>query len=844
MKLRVPRDPAVDENLNKRGVFLMFRCQGFHFLCTHFSLEQLWSPPTSALIAAPAPRPPTNCGPLPHVFVEGLSKELGTYRCIPTNPDYGTWHLNERQLEYVRMSGLYHLAQMRWIRIDHALITGLVERWRPETNTFHLPIDEATVTLEDVAYIYGLPINGPAVTSTTFPSANVADVCEELLGLRPQMGVDFNGISIKYTWLEQHFRIQADQGNNNNKKKKLSAEQEVYNTRAYLFFLVSGQINSNASSSRGPAYALELFRDFKPYAWAPACLANLYKMLNKGVRWAGLKKTDVGSDGKPVGIDPMDESDAFEHTFKSLSGSLQLLQIWAYSRMAIGRSIKPWAWPNNDIQFPLTITWHSRLGGIHHVTRLRTVRKQLNNLTTEQVVPPPFVAALPRAERIEKVVINYSIVYSADIELWEKRYNNVLHGKKSSKVEHNGEYMAWYSLNTIMHIGRPRQDDAPKAAVPEEIGEHEPVVSQKRVFELFDHIERSCGRAMDKNPASSMDRFITSLRGKMRKFKSAVEVTFDQYTETCSSSQSDEEKQLVLVPRHAVPKKPASKSPAKKKKRGRMPQPQPLNIDDSPLNASPPKNHVEEPKLHDEFVYDPPDEDVSNVPIEDLFSTSPCPEVFTTPPPVQQRSIVVARSPATIESLVWRLKNLPRTQKVPDKLMGFQHSITQSEYVLSKMDKEILDGFYKYYSSRKTELDAICSMVKSDTLYVLLEEDTLLDTNVIYYYFDCIRSSCKDAYLADPSICRLWLTQRFGDYGWGEPWVWTNVTKTDIPYQQNGTDCGFFAIGYAEHCIHRRPIRFTQADIPYYRRKILIEIFKRSWLMNADRLQLPNFPPL
>ncbi|RWR76672.1 sentrin-specific protease 1-like protein [Cinnamomum micranthum f. kanehirae] len=467
-----------------------------------------------------------------------------------------------------------------------------------------------------------------------------------------------------------------------------------------------------------------------------------------------------------------------------------------------------------------------------------------------------------------------------------------------------------------MHIGRPRQDDAPKAAVPEEIGEHEPVVSQKRVFELFDHIKRSCGRAMDKNPASSMDRFITSLRGKMRKFKSAVEATFDQYTETCRSSQSDEEKQLVLVPRHAVAKKPASKSPAKKKKRGRMPQPQPLNIDDSPLNASPPKNHVEEPKLHDEFVYAPPDEDVSNVPIEDLFSTSPCPEVFTTPPPVQQRSIVVARSPATIESLVWRLKNLPRTRKVPDKLMGFQHSITQSEYVLSELDKEILDGFYKYYNSRKTELDAICLMVKSDTLYALLEEDTLLDTNVIYYYFDCIRSSCKDAYLADPSICswwqgkqkigddaafgpdgsrvwdakecktlvyilhahnhftllvgytdenrwefynssksdhyhqnicdgfRLWLTKRFRDYGWGEPWVWTNVTKTNIPYQQNGMDCGFFAIGYAEHCIHRRPIRFTQADIPYYRRKILIEIFKRSWLMNADRLQLPNFPPL
>ena len=208
------------------------------------------------------------------------------------------------------------------------MITRLVERWCPETNIFHFPTGEATVTLEDVAYIYGLPINGPAVTGTTFPSANVANVCEELLGLRPQMGVDFNGISIKYTWLEQHFRIQDDEGKNKKKKKKkLSAQQEVYNTRAYLFFLVLGQINSNASGSRGPAYALELFKDFKPYAWAPACLANLYRMLNKGVRWVGLKKIEIGPDGKPVSIDPTDESDVFEHTFKTLSGPLQLLQV-------------------------------------------------------------------------------------------------------------------------------------------------------------------------------------------------------------------------------------------------------------------------------------------------------------------------------------------------------------------------------------------------------------------------------------------------------------------------------------------------------------------------------------
>ena len=77
-----------------------------------------------------------------------------------------------------------------------------------------------------------------------------------------------------------------------------------------------------------------------------------------------------------------------------------------------------------------------------------------------------------------------------------------------------------------------------------------------------------------------------------------------------------------------------------------MPQPQPLNIVDSPLNTSPPKNHVEEPKLHDQLVYITPlDEDISNVPIEELFPTSPCPEMFITPPPVKQLWLPIRLQP-------------------------------------------------------------------------------------------------------------------------------------------------------------------------------------------------------
>lgn len=47
--------------------------------------------------------------------------------------------------------------------VDRSLLTALVDKWRPETHTFHMPCGEMAPTLQDVSMILGLPLTGDPV---------------------------------------------------------------------------------------------------------------------------------------------------------------------------------------------------------------------------------------------------------------------------------------------------------------------------------------------------------------------------------------------------------------------------------------------------------------------------------------------------------------------------------------------------------------------------------------------------------------------------------------------------------------------------------------------------------
>ncbi|XP_038222917.1 sentrin-specific protease-like isoform X2 [Zerene cesonia] len=67
--------------------------------------------------------------------------------------------------------------------------------------------------------------------------------------------------------------------------------------------------------------------------------------------------------------------------------------------------------------------------------------------------------------------------------------------------------------------------------------------------------------------------------------------------------------------------------------------------------------------------------------------------------------------------------------------------------------------------------------------------------------------------------------QPFDDAGW------KTENLKDIPQQMNGSDCGMFACTFAEFTCRDAPYTFTQANMPYLRKKAALEIIQGKLLL-------------
>ncbi|RWR93445.1 serine/threonine-protein phosphatase 7 long form [Cinnamomum micranthum f. kanehirae] len=309
---------------------------------------------------------------------------------------------------------------------DHALITALVEGWRPETNTFHLPCGEATVTLEDVAYIYGLPIDGPAVTSKAlYSTGDTAKLCKDLLQKVPVPKRDSIGTRINFAWMKEICK-------SDKKKKKKNEDEEKCKAMAYLFCLAGGQIVSNSTGTSAQAWLLSLFKEFKRYAWGPACLANLYRMLSKVAMLSSSGDENEDEKGKKFICSP------YEEIIDKLT-------------KVVHESDRNLFTSNTTMIFYWIVEQHNS-------------ERVMRQFGLRQMVPVPFQMPFDTADKVKKSLADYSISMKEIITIWETREKTVVRGESDASPTHEDSYMMWYALVMWLRIASPfkeKVDDEP-----------------------------------------------------------------------------------------------------------------------------------------------------------------------------------------------------------------------------------------------------------------------------------------------------------------------------------------------------------------------------------------------
>ncbi|XP_075106766.1 serine/threonine-protein phosphatase 7 long form homolog [Nicotiana tabacum] len=98
-------------------------------------------------------------------------------------------HLPPRIVRCLQDTGFNRIVEIGRLQLDWSLITTLIERWRPEMHTFHLSIGEATIMLQDVEVLYGLPVDGQPVALPNaireYTGLQYLEMLQRLTGFQP-----------------------------------------------------------------------------------------------------------------------------------------------------------------------------------------------------------------------------------------------------------------------------------------------------------------------------------------------------------------------------------------------------------------------------------------------------------------------------------------------------------------------------------------------------------------------------------------------------------------------------------------------------------------------------------
>nr|XP_009594753.1 protein MAIN-LIKE 2-like [Nicotiana tomentosiformis] len=147
---------------------------------------------------------------------------------------------------------------------------------------FHLPIGEATITLEDVEVLFGLPVDGIPLAYLhalrDYRGMDYLHMLQRLTGFQPAEPTALSGASqLQLTPVRQHLvAMDADITDDS------PLENIDRHTRLLLLLMFGGILFPNTSKnlvSLRFLYHLERLDDLSGYSWGAAVLGYLYRQM-------------------------------------------------------------------------------------------------------------------------------------------------------------------------------------------------------------------------------------------------------------------------------------------------------------------------------------------------------------------------------------------------------------------------------------------------------------------------------------------------------------------------------------------------------------------------------------
>ncbi|KAK1650728.1 hypothetical protein QYE76_068533 [Lolium multiflorum] len=255
---------------------------------------------------------------------------------LQTRTPKKNWMIHPQWEDRLKWAGLLPFARLVEARdnvsrlnYDAALITCLVDRWRPETHTFHFRWGEMAPTLEDVSMLLGLPLAGEPIGPLEEPVGWMHSMDARFLGVREGVGpISFEAHGPRQAWLHE-FQIEQF----GYPDVPMTAVQITRSLEAYLMWLLGKTMftdnHGNTISARYIPIAQEIAEateaeHITQRSWGSAVLAATYRGMCKGCQ---LTSHGSGIVGCPL-----------------------LLQLWSWTRFPIGRpEIGGGSWPPDEL---------------------------------------------------------------------------------------------------------------------------------------------------------------------------------------------------------------------------------------------------------------------------------------------------------------------------------------------------------------------------------------------------------------------------------------------------------------------------------------------------------------